>query len=38
MVGGTLGARIGRKGGSKLIRPLFVTMGLILAARLLFSK
>jgi len=35
MVGGTLGARIGRKGGSKLIRPLFITMGLILAAHLL---
>lgn len=38
MAGGTLGARIGRKGGNRLIRPLFLAMGLILAARLLFGK
>jgi uncharacterized membrane protein YfcA len=37
MAGGTLGARMGRKTGSRLIRPLFVAMGLILAARLLLG-
>jgi hypothetical protein len=37
MAGGTLGARIGRQAGTRLVRPLFVTVGLILAARLLLS-
>jgi uncharacterized membrane protein YfcA len=35
MAGGTLGARIGRKAGSKLIRPLFIGLGLVVAIRLL---
>jgi uncharacterized membrane protein YfcA len=36
LAGGTLGARIGRQAGSKLVRPLFVVVGLVLAVRLLF--
>jgi len=36
LAGGTLGARIGRKAGSRLIRPLFVVIGLALAVRLLW--
>jgi len=37
LAGGTLGARIGRRAGSKLIRPLFVIMGVVLAARLIIA-
>ncbi len=37
VAGGTLGARIGRKAGGRLIRPLFVVIGLVLAARLLWA-
>ena len=37
MAGGTLGARIGRKTGSRLIRPLFVVAGLVLAFHLLLG-
>jgi uncharacterized membrane protein YfcA len=37
LAGGTLGARIGRKAGSKLIRPLFVLTGIVLAVRLLLG-
>jgi uncharacterized membrane protein YfcA len=37
LAGGTLGARIGRKAGSRLIRPLFVITGLVLAVRLLLG-
>ena len=37
LAGGTLGARIGRRAGSRLIRPLFITAGLILATRLILS-
>ena len=37
IAGGTLGARIGRRAGSKLIRPLFVIVGLVLALRLLLG-
>ena len=37
LAGGTLGARIGRRAGSKLIRPLFIIAGLILAARLILA-
>jgi len=35
LAGGTLGARIGKKAGSKLIRPLFIIAGLALSARLI---
>ena len=35
LAGGTLGARIGRRAGSKLIRPLFIVLGLAVAIRLL---
>jgi uncharacterized membrane protein YfcA len=37
LAGGTLGARIGRRAGSRLIRPLFILAGLALAGRLMFS-
>jgi uncharacterized membrane protein YfcA len=37
LAGGTFGARIGRRAGSKLIRPLFVLMGVVLAARLIIA-
>lgn len=37
VAGGTLGARIGRKAGARLIRPLFVVIGLALAVRLLWA-
>ena len=37
LAGGTLGARIGRGAGSSLIRPLFVIMGVVLAARLIIA-
>ena len=37
LAGGTIGARIGRKAGSKLIRPLFVITGIVLAVRLLLG-
>jgi len=37
VAGGTVGARIGRRAGSRLIRPLFVVVGLVLAARLLLT-
>ena len=37
LAGGTLGARIGRKAGSKLIRPLFILAGLVLASRLIIA-
>lgn len=33
--GGALGARVGRAGGSRLVRPLFLFVGVVLAARLL---
>lgn len=37
VAGGTLGARIGRKAGNRLIRPLFIGIGLVLAIRLLLG-
>lgn len=37
LAGGTLGARIGRIAGSRLIRPLFMMMGLFLAGLLLLG-
>lgn len=37
LAGGTIGARIGRKAGSRLIRPLFVITGIVLAVRLLLG-
>lgn len=37
VMGGSLGARLGRSQGSALVRPLFVIAGLVLALRLLFS-
>ncbi len=37
VAGGTVGARIGRRAGSRLIRPLFVVVGLLLAAHLLLG-
>jgi hypothetical protein len=35
--GGALGARMGRAGGAKLVQPLFVAAGLVLAARLFLA-
>ncbi len=37
MGGGALGARLGRAGGTKLVKPLFVGAGLVLAARLVLT-